>query len=457
MFASAARARPRPVTKIVNGRDRGHAGGQPEAYEHVTRALLYEEEERWQEAAEELQRALPFDPDAAEVRARLAELFIRLGRLDDAAEQVRRSLQIAPTVEGYLAEAHLAARADRRGAARARDPGAAPGGGAGAGGRTTRRRSSARTWSWPTRRTVALDLAGALDSVRQLVKADAARRCAGGCSWRRWRGRWAASTRRGRGAGGRDRARAERRRGAHPAGRAADRDRAIAAAKAELPAPRSIAPTAPLEVGDAFAGWLVLRGDVAEAQELADRLIGGRRQRRHARRWRACSSGRSSAPTARSRWPSGPKLGARRPGRAADRRGAMRRQRRSRGRDHELPRRPAQRRGVLRFARCAPPRCCASRETVRRGGPRAGRAAKEASDGDRPIDAGDRAQPHRRKARRRGARGPAPGRSAGQGTRTTRACILARAAVDERRGDWRRGAGARRASCWRASRATSRR
>ena len=80
------------MTKIVNGQDRLTRAVSPEAYEHVTRALLYEEEERWEEAAAELQRALPFDDDAAEVRAELAELFVRLGRLDDAAEQVERSL-----------------------------------------------------------------------------------------------------------------------------------------------------------------------------------------------------------------------------------------------------------------------------------------------------------------------------------------------------------------------------
>src|SRR6185295_18513040 len=82
---------PQPVTKIVNGRVVVTRSVSPEAYEHVTRAMLYEEEERWKEAADELQRALPFDPEAAEVRAQLAELFIRLERLEDAAEQVTRS------------------------------------------------------------------------------------------------------------------------------------------------------------------------------------------------------------------------------------------------------------------------------------------------------------------------------------------------------------------------------
>ena len=99
---------PPPVTKIVNGHLIETRAVSADAYEHVTRAYLYEEEERWQDAADELQRALPFDPDAAEVRAELAELFTRLGRRDDAQEQINRSLDIAPTVAGYLAAAHLA-------------------------------------------------------------------------------------------------------------------------------------------------------------------------------------------------------------------------------------------------------------------------------------------------------------------------------------------------------------
>ena len=67
--AAGCATAPPPITKIVNGRIVLTRAVGPEAYEHVARAQLYEEEERWQEAADELQRALPFDPDAAEVRA----------------------------------------------------------------------------------------------------------------------------------------------------------------------------------------------------------------------------------------------------------------------------------------------------------------------------------------------------------------------------------------------------
>ncbi len=99
---------PHPVSKIVNGHVVVTRAISPEAYEHVARALLYEEEDRWDDAARELQRALPFDDEAAEVRAHLANVFIRLGRVDDAAEQVQRSLEIAQTVDGRLAAAHVA-------------------------------------------------------------------------------------------------------------------------------------------------------------------------------------------------------------------------------------------------------------------------------------------------------------------------------------------------------------
>jgi tetratricopeptide (TPR) repeat protein len=115
-LCGACATSPRPITKIVGGKIVVTRAVSPEAYEHVARARLYEEEERWEDAAAELQRALPFDEDAAEIRAELAELFVRVGRLDDAGEQITRSLATAPSVEGYLARAHLAAaRRDRAG------------------------------------------------------------------------------------------------------------------------------------------------------------------------------------------------------------------------------------------------------------------------------------------------------------------------------------------------------
>jgi tetratricopeptide (TPR) repeat protein len=108
---------PQRVTKIVGGKIIMTRAVSPEAYEHVARANMYEEEERWEDAAVELQRALPFDEDAAEVRAELAELFVRVGRLDDAAEQIERSINTTPTVAGYLARAHLAEARNQRAAA----------------------------------------------------------------------------------------------------------------------------------------------------------------------------------------------------------------------------------------------------------------------------------------------------------------------------------------------------
>ncbi|MES1157724.1 MAG: tetratricopeptide repeat protein [Haliangium ochraceum] len=110
MIAAAAgcATAPGPTSKIVNGRIVVTRAISPAAYEHVARAFLYEEDQRWDDAARELQRALPFDDEAAEIRAHLADLFVRLGRLDDAAEQVKRSLELAATVEGHTAAAHLA-------------------------------------------------------------------------------------------------------------------------------------------------------------------------------------------------------------------------------------------------------------------------------------------------------------------------------------------------------------
>jgi len=108
---------PTVVTKIVDGRVITTRPVSPQAYEHVARALLLEQEGRWEEAARELQRALPFDDEAPELHAHLAEVFLRLARIDDAADQVARSLALEPTVAGLIAEGGLReARGDAKGA-----------------------------------------------------------------------------------------------------------------------------------------------------------------------------------------------------------------------------------------------------------------------------------------------------------------------------------------------------
>ena len=108
---------PGQVSKIVNGRIVVTRAIGPDAYEHVARAELFEEEQRWGDAAGELERALRYDDQAAEVRAELAEVYLRLGRAEDAAQQIDQSLATVPTVAGYMAAAHLAeARHDEAGA-----------------------------------------------------------------------------------------------------------------------------------------------------------------------------------------------------------------------------------------------------------------------------------------------------------------------------------------------------
>jgi tetratricopeptide (TPR) repeat protein len=267
-FAIGCATAPVPITKIVNGHVVQTRAVSPEAYEHVARAHLYEDEERWQEAADELQRALPFDPDAAEVRAELAELFIRLGRTEDAADQIARSLATAPTVPGYLAQAHFAQ-------AHPGAPGAGP---------IPALEQAARlaladedieaietTHLELTEAEVGgLDLSAAIETVRRLVRA-------------------APDTQRGRvqlaalswPLGGLDEAIAAVT--SAVADEPADVEARIllgelqiatnqpAAAKASFKDAIDRA-EAPLEIADAFAGWLVLSGDLAAAQELADGL-----------------------------------------------------------------------------------------------------------------------------------------------------------------------------------------
>jgi tetratricopeptide (TPR) repeat protein len=99
-----------PVTKIVGGREISTRSVDPNAYEYVGRALLYEEERRYEEAIAEIKRALNFDPDSPELHARLAELDLRVGRLDEAAAAVKDSLARGESGPGLVAEAHLRQR-----------------------------------------------------------------------------------------------------------------------------------------------------------------------------------------------------------------------------------------------------------------------------------------------------------------------------------------------------------
>jgi Tfp pilus assembly protein PilF len=108
---------PVTITKIVNGRVIATRAVTPSAYEHTSRALVYEEEERWNDAAAELQRALVYDGDSPELQAHLAEVFLRLDRQDDAAAAIQASLALGETPDGLVAQAHLRqARGDAGGA-----------------------------------------------------------------------------------------------------------------------------------------------------------------------------------------------------------------------------------------------------------------------------------------------------------------------------------------------------
>jgi Tfp pilus assembly protein PilF len=99
-----------PVSKLVGGRVVVTRPVDPNAYEHVGRALLYEEEDRPEEAIAELQRALNFDRDAPEVHARLAGLYLSLDKVKEAQRAVRDSLALGETVDGYVAQARLRRR-----------------------------------------------------------------------------------------------------------------------------------------------------------------------------------------------------------------------------------------------------------------------------------------------------------------------------------------------------------
>ena len=259
-----------PVTKLVNGRVIVTRSVSPEAYEHVTRALLYEEEERWDDAAAELQRALPFDDEAAELRAHLADLFVRLGRLDDATEQVEQSLRIDPTVEGWLASAHVReARNDaagqleslRRAVELARTDGS---------GDETIEATERAHMALADAQIVGLDIDGAYETCRLLVRSAPdtirGRVQLAGLAWAR---------------GGLDEAEAAL--GGALQEEPADIDARLLLA--ELQVAKGVIPAAkasfrsaidrsdaPGEIAEAFAGWLVARGDAAEAIELGERF-----------------------------------------------------------------------------------------------------------------------------------------------------------------------------------------
>lgn len=111
--------RPAMVTKVVDGRVITTRSISPRAYEHAARALLYEEEERWQEAVAEYRLALDYDAQSPELHARLAEALLQLDRPKEAQVAIDRSLAIEPTVDGVVAAAHLHLhRGDPKAAAR---------------------------------------------------------------------------------------------------------------------------------------------------------------------------------------------------------------------------------------------------------------------------------------------------------------------------------------------------
>jgi tetratricopeptide (TPR) repeat protein len=256
---------PRAVTRLVGDRIVVTRAVSPEAYEHVARALLYEEEERWEDAAAELQRALPFDEDAAEVRAELAELFVRLGRFDDAAGEIERSLETAPSVEGYLARAHLADARHDGGAALEALRSAV-----GAALADENPEAIERADLELAEAEIgALDLPAALETLRALERA-------------------APETLRGRvqhaalawALGALDES--ETALGGALTREPADVEARLLLGELQAASGRTEAAKAtfldaveradtPLQIADAVAGWLVQRGDLAEAVELADR------------------------------------------------------------------------------------------------------------------------------------------------------------------------------------------
>jgi Tfp pilus assembly protein PilF len=105
-----ATTRSRSVSKLVGGKVVITRPVDPNAYEHVGRALLYQEEDRREEAIDELKRALNYDREAPEVHARIAELYLSLDRTREAEQAIEESLSLGETVDGHVARAHLLRR-----------------------------------------------------------------------------------------------------------------------------------------------------------------------------------------------------------------------------------------------------------------------------------------------------------------------------------------------------------
>lgn len=116
---AACATRPPMITKLVDGRLITTRSISPRAYEHAGRALMYEEEDRWEEAAAEYRRAIDYDPQSPELWARLAQALLQLDRPKDAQAAIDKSLAIETTVPGVVAAAHLHLhRGDAKAAAR---------------------------------------------------------------------------------------------------------------------------------------------------------------------------------------------------------------------------------------------------------------------------------------------------------------------------------------------------
>ena len=203
----------------------------------------------------------------------------------------------------------------------------------------------------------------------------------------------------------------------------------------------------PIAVADAFAGWLMLRGEEAEAQELADRLTADAGSPEALAAAGALETTVKRPDRALALAERAAKLG-RTPGQTALLTGAA--PRRATARATRTPPSPSIC-GVLRSdeaffdARLRAAELCRAGE-VRRGRPHAHRDVHRSHHRRQGDPAGD---PLGAASTKRGDAARAARRlddALADGKRGTDArLVLARAAVDDRRGDWREGAGPRRA------------